>query len=34
VPDNEAWQLARKVSALLWSYYEPHDKTTITPTIP
>ena len=34
VPDNEAWQLARKVSALLWSYYEPHDKTTITRTIP
>ncbi|HEY5462666.1 MAG TPA: serine hydrolase [Hanamia sp.] len=23
-PDNEAWQLARKVSALLWNYYEPH----------
>jgi beta-lactamase class A len=23
VPDNEAWQLARKVSALLWSYFEP-----------
>ena len=22
-PDNEAWQLARKVSALLWSYFEP-----------
>lgn len=22
-PDNEAWQLARKVSALLWHYYEP-----------
>ncbi len=22
-PDNEAWQLARKVSALLWNYYEP-----------
>jgi beta-lactamase class A len=25
-PDNEAWQLARKVSALLWSYYEPASK--------
>jgi len=23
-PDNEAWQLARKVSSLLWNYYEPH----------
>jgi beta-lactamase class A len=23
VPDNEAWQLARKVSALLWNYNEP-----------
>jgi beta-lactamase class A len=34
VPDNEAWQLARKVSALLWQYFEPHDKTTITPIIP
>ena len=22
-PDNEAWELARKVSALLWQYYEP-----------
>lgn len=22
-PDNKAWQLARKVSALLWNYYEP-----------
>jgi beta-lactamase class A len=33
VPDNEAWQLARKVSALLWNYYEPHGKTRITPTI-
>jgi beta-lactamase class A len=22
-PDNEAWQLARKVSALLWEYFEP-----------
>jgi beta-lactamase class A len=26
VPDNEAWQLARKVSALLWSYFEPRSK--------
>jgi len=25
-PDNEAWQLARKVSALLWSYFEPSSK--------
>ncbi len=33
VADNEAWQLARKVSALLWRYYEPHDKTRITPAI-
>jgi len=24
VPDNEAWQLARKLSALLWAYFEPH----------
>ena len=23
VPDNEAWQFARKVSALLWAYFEP-----------
>lgn len=23
-PGNEAWELARKVSALLWNYYEPH----------
>jgi beta-lactamase class A len=23
-PDNEAWQLARNVSALLWNYLEPH----------
>lgn len=22
-PDNEAWQLARKISALLWNYFEP-----------
>jgi beta-lactamase class A len=33
VPDNEAWQLARKVSALLWSYYEPHDETKLAPPI-
>ncbi len=26
VPENEAWQLARNVSALLWEYYEPHYK--------
>jgi len=26
VPDNEAWQLARKVSGLLWEYFEPHSK--------
>jgi len=26
VPDNEAWQLARKVSALLWAYFEPGSK--------
>ncbi len=26
VPDNEAWQLARNISALLWEYYEPHPK--------
>jgi len=25
-PDNEAWTLIRKVSALLWHYYEPKDK--------
>lgn len=24
VPENEAWQLARNVSALLWNYFEPH----------
>jgi beta-lactamase class A len=23
-PGNEAWELARKVSSLLWNYYEPH----------
>jgi hypothetical protein len=34
VADNEAWQLARKVSGLLWDYFEPHDKTKITPIIP
>jgi beta-lactamase class A len=22
-PDNEAWELARKVSSLIWNYYEP-----------
>ena len=26
VSDNAAWQLARKVSALLWKYYEPRSK--------
>jgi beta-lactamase class A len=26
VSDNEAWQLARKVSALLWDYFEPGSK--------
>jgi beta-lactamase class A len=26
VPDNEAWSLARKISALLWNYYEPHSE--------
>ena len=24
--DNEAWMLARKISKLLWKYFEPHDK--------
>ncbi len=24
VPENEAWQLARNVSSLLWNYFEPH----------
>ena len=24
VTDNEAWQFARKISALLWNYFEPH----------
>ena len=24
VPENEAWELSRKISALLWNYYEPH----------
>lgn len=31
VPDNEAWQLDRKVSALLWSYFEPHSRLTALP---
>jgi beta-lactamase class A len=31
VPDNEAWQLARKVSALLWNYFEPRMKWTPAP---
>lgn len=26
VPDNEAWVFARKVSALLWHYYEPKSR--------
>jgi beta-lactamase class A len=26
VTDNEAWQLARNVSSLLWNYFEPHSK--------
>ncbi|OJW53248.1 MAG: serine hydrolase [Sphingobacteriales bacterium 50-39] len=26
VPENEAWQLARRVSALLWDYFEPKSK--------
>ena len=26
VPDNEAWQLARRVSTMLWGYYEPRDR--------
>jgi len=26
VTDNEAWQLARKVSGLLWEYFEPKSK--------
>jgi beta-lactamase class A len=26
VPDNEAWDLARKVSALLWHYFEPDSR--------
>jgi len=33
VADNEAWQLARKVSALLWEYYEPYSKWTPAPAI-
>lgn len=24
--DNEAWTLARKISRLLWDYFEPKDK--------
>jgi beta-lactamase class A len=31
VKDNEAWQLARRVSALLWKYYEPHSSDTALP---
>jgi len=26
VSDNEAWELARNVSALLWEYFEPHSQ--------
>ena len=29
--DNEAWRLARKVSALLWEYFEPHSPYTALP---
>jgi beta-lactamase class A len=25
-PDNEAWELIRKISSLLWNYFEPKDK--------
>jgi beta-lactamase class A len=25
-PDNEGWVLARKLSRLLWNYYEPHSQ--------
>ena len=25
-PDNEGWVLARKLSKLLWQYYEPHSN--------
>ena len=31
VADNEAWLLARKVSALLWHYFEPHSPFTALP---
>jgi len=31
VADNEAWQLARRVSALLWGYFEPHSPYTALP---
>jgi beta-lactamase class A len=24
--DNEAWTLARRISRLLWDYFEPKDK--------
>jgi len=26
IAENKAWQLARKVSHLLWEYFEPHSK--------
>ncbi len=32
-PDNEAWALIKKVSALLWHYYEPTSKWQPTPGI-
>jgi beta-lactamase class A len=25
-PNNEAWEMTRKISALLWNYFEPKDK--------
>lgn len=25
-PDNEAWQLAREVSKIIWNHYEPHSR--------
>jgi beta-lactamase class A len=31
VADNEAWVFARKVSALLWAYFEPHSPYTALP---
>jgi beta-lactamase class A len=31
VKDNEAWRLARSISALLWKYYEPHSSYTALP---